>query len=172
MLSLLRPREYVASIYHIDLNRLWEMGIRGIVTDLDNTLVEWNAPAATPKLVAWTTALLDRGFQVCIVSNNDAARVSEFARPLGIPALHKARKPRRASFFEALRVLGTTPAETAMVGDQLFTDVLGGNRSGLYTILVAPIHRREFVGTRLVRVAERAVLRVVAKIEEREEHFR
>lgn len=165
MLRALRPREFVVSIYHIDVDRLWNAGIRGIVTDLDNTLVEWNSPAASPKLVAWLEGLRERGFRTCILSNNAAARVESFAAPLGIPALFKARKPRRSPFARALEVLGTSAEQTAMVGDQLFTDILGGNRMGLYTILVRPIHAREFFGTRFVRLLERQVLKALRRRE-------
>ncbi|PWI57195.1 YqeG family HAD IIIA-type phosphatase [Sulfoacidibacillus thermotolerans] len=155
----LQPREYVTSIYHIHLERLWQNGMRGIITDLDNTLVEWNSPHATEKLIAWLLHVQKLGFRICILSNNDALRVSNFARLVEIPALHKARKPRRRSFYTALQLLKTTREETAMIGDQLFTDILGGNRMGLYTILVEPIHPQEFAGTRLVRVAEKLILR-------------
>ncbi len=159
MLGSLRPHEYVTSIYHIHLERLWENGIRGIITDLDNTLVEWNSPHATEKLMAWLVQVERLGFRICILSNNrDALRVSNFARPLNIPALHKAGKPRKASFYTALSQLNTDATATAMIGDQLFTDILGGNRLGMYTILVEPIHPHEFIGTRLIRLAERAVL--------------
>lgn len=158
VLDSLRPREYVTSIYHIHLERLWQKGIRGIITDLDNTLVEWNSSIATEKLVAWLQEVQKMGFHICILSNNDALRVMSFARPLNIPALHKARKPRKRSFYTALSLLESQPEETAMIGDQLFTDILGGNRMGLYTILVEPVHPHEFIGTRFVRRIERRIL--------------
>ncbi len=161
LFASLRPQEYVTSIYHIHLDRLWQAGMRGIVTDLDNTLVAWNSPVAPPKLVAWLEHVRERGFRVCIVSNNDQLRVSSFAAPLGIESLHKAHKPRRAAFVRALRKLETNASETCMVGDQLFTDILGGNRMGFHTILVRPVHVREFPGTRAARLLERIVLRNV-----------
>jgi len=161
LFASLRPQEYVTSIYHIHLDRLWQAGIRGIVTDLDNTLVEWNSPVAPPKLVAWLDHVREQGFRVCIVSNNDQLRVSQFAGPLGIASLSKAHKPRRDAFLWALRTLSTKAGETCMIGDQLFTDILGGNRLGFYTILVRPVHVREFPGTRAVRLLERIVLRKV-----------
>ncbi len=170
LFASLRPQEYVTSIYHIHLDRLWQAGVRGIVTDLDNTLVAWNSPVAPPKLAAWLDHVRERGFRVCIVSNNDRLRVSSFAEPLGIESLHKARKPRRAAFVRALQKLRTNAGETCMVGDQLFTDILGGNRMGFYTILVRPVHVREFSGTRAIRLLERIVLRDVP-LQTAEEYF-
>ena len=81
------------------------------------------------------------------------------ARVLDVPAISKARKPSRRAFRQALATLGTTEKETAVVGDQLFTDVLGGNRLGLYTVLVMPLSKREFFGTKAIRSLERIVLR-------------
>ncbi len=175
LLSRLRPREFVASIYEIDWRELYRRGMRAVLTDLDNTLVEWNSPVATPQLLTWLNEVRTLGFEVCIVSNNDAKRVLEFAERVGIPAIYKAGKPRRRSYLKAMRMLGVEPSATVMVGDQIFTDVLGANRLGLYTILVKPIHPREFVGTRLMRRMERLILRqlpspaVAADTEDRNE---
>jgi HAD superfamily phosphatase (TIGR01668 family) len=77
---------------------------------------------------------------------------------VGIPFVSKATKPRVKGFAAAMELLGVRPEETVVVGDQIFTDILGGNRAGAYTILVVPIDPREFLGTRLVRVVERRVL--------------
>ncbi len=161
VLKRLYPTEYVSSIYHINVSRLWDEGKRAIITDLDNTLVRWNAPSATPKLVSWLKMVQDTGFRVCILSNNDRLRVTEFAKPLGLIALDMARKPRLSGFRHALNLLQVSVAETVMIGDQVFTDILGGNRMGMYTVLVAPIHEQEYIGTRVMRRMERIVLRRV-----------
>lgn len=158
-MSILQPAEYLQSIFEIDLARLKQMGKRAIILDLDNTLVRWNDPEPTPGLLTWLDEVRAKGFTPCIVSNNSGPRVSEFAAKVGIPFIPKATKPRRKGFFEAMERLGVSPAETVVVGDQIFTDVLGGNRSGAYTILVVPIDPREFIGTRIVRQVERRVLR-------------
>ncbi|MFZ5814472.1 MAG: YqeG family HAD IIIA-type phosphatase [Bacillota bacterium] len=157
-MRVLRPAEYRQSIFNIDLARLKQMGKRAIMLDLDNTLVRWNDPDPTPGLITWLDEVRAKGFQVCIVSNNTGPRVSEFAAKVGIPFISRATKPRRKGFREAMERLGVTPAETVVVGDQIFTDILGGNRAGAYTILVVPIDPREFIGTRLVRQVERRVL--------------
>jgi uncharacterized protein len=158
MLRQFLPDLYVQSIFEIDLDRLQDRGIKGIVTDLDNTLVEWNTPGATPKLVLWLDEVRARGFKVCIVSNNSATRVETFAKPLGIPAIYGAKKPRRAAFERALQLIGTQAHDTVMVGDQIFTDIAGGNRMGMFTILVAPISKHEWIGTRINRTLEHLVL--------------
>lgn len=158
-LRILRPAEYRQSIFEIDLARLKQRGKRAIILDLDNTMVRWNDPDPTPGLLTWLDEVKAKGFATCIVSNNSGPRVSEFAAKVGVPFISKATKPRRKGFRAAMNLLGVTPGETVVVGDQIFTDVLGGNRAGVYTILVVPLDPREFVGTRLVRQVERRVLR-------------
>ncbi|MFC4766280.1 YqeG family HAD IIIA-type phosphatase [Effusibacillus consociatus] len=163
MLKQLIPSLYVQSIYHIDLDAMNAQGVKGIITDLDNTLVSWDSPYATPKLIAWLEDVRSRGFQVCIVSNNTQSRVEKFARPLHLPAIYKARKPIRRAFRQAMQIMGTKPHETVVVGDQIFTDVLGANRMGLYSILVLPIATKEWAGTKILRAMERFVLRGLRK---------
>ncbi len=159
MLDLLCPNVYLESIYELDLNKLKQKGIRGIITDLDNTLIAWNDNTVYPKLDEWFRMLKEENFKVCIVSNNSRGRVKIFSDMLDIPAIPKAVKPRRKAFRSALDKMGLKPNEAAVVGDQLFTDVLGGNRLGLFTVLVIPVSEREFFGTRIVRKAERWVLK-------------
>ena len=148
----------MATVYDIDLAALRAQGIRGIILDLDNTIVPWGARHPAPELPGWIAAARQAGLALCIVSNNIGSRVTSLAATLGLPLVTGALKPRRKALRRALTVMGTTPAETALVGDQIFTDILGGNRLGLHTILVRPSGRREFLVTRLVRLVERAVL--------------
>lgn len=143
MLQNLVPRLAVRTIYDIDLDKLWKSGIRGIITDLDNTLVGAKDPQATPELIEWLGRLNKAGFKVVIVSNNHRARVTAFAEPLGIEFIYRAKKPTNVSFHRAMKLLGTGAKQTAVIGDQMLTDVLGGNRMGLYTILVQPISIRD-----------------------------
>jgi len=158
------PDSFVESVYNIDLDQLQARGIKGIITDLDNTLVRWDEPDATPRLVEWLDHVRDtRGIKVCIVSNNQDHRVERFAKPLNIPWIAKARKPISAPFHRALKVLGTTREQTVVIGDQLFTDVLGGNRMGLYTILVVPVGEKEWIGTKVLRMMERIALRYLRR---------
>lgn len=156
--SLLIPDLHVDSIYDIDLVQLKQRGVKGIITDLDNTLIEWDRPEATPELMAWIKELKEHGFSVVIVSNNNEVRVSKVAGPLGVPYIHHAKKPTTNAFRKATRNMGLSVQETVVIGDQLFTDVLGGNRMGLYTILVVPVSQTDGLITRFNRGLERAAL--------------
>ncbi|MFB5189996.1 YqeG family HAD IIIA-type phosphatase [Alicyclobacillus fastidiosus] len=157
-LEILMPNEYVSSIYEIDLERLWERGIRLILTDLDNTLVPWNEPTVPESLTKWLKQAHDRGFHVCIVSNNTSGRVEEFAQLSGLPAVGAAKKPKPIGFQQALNRFQMGAKQAVMVGDQLFTDIRGGNRLGMYTVLVLPIEPNEWWGTRMVRNLERVTM--------------
>jgi HAD superfamily phosphatase (TIGR01668 family) len=143
LLKKLIPALQVNTIYDIDLTELWEKGIRGIITDLDNTLVGAKAPLATPELIDWLKVVGQMGFQVVIVSNNNKLRVTKFAEPLALPFIYRAKKPTSAAFHKAMMIMKLLPNQTAVIGDQMMTDVLGGNRMGLFTILVLPIARAD-----------------------------
>lgn len=159
MLNKLIPDLFVPTIYKIDFNDLQRQGKKGIIVDLDNTLVEATRPDATPELVSWLDQLRGMGFRVIIVSNNNRTRVAHFATPLRVPHIHNAKKPFTSSFQQAMQRLKTVPEETVMIGDQLLTDVLGGNRLGLYTILVTPISETEGFFSRINRRIERIVVK-------------
>ncbi|MEW6275054.1 MAG: YqeG family HAD IIIA-type phosphatase [Bacillota bacterium] len=156
---LLFPRLYVPSIFEIDLDWLHQQGIRGLMLDLDNTIICRNLEHFSAGIVAWIKELKRKNFRVCIISNNLPKRVYALAQELDLPAVCQGIKPLAAPFRRALGVLGTAPQETAIVGDQIFTDILGGNRLGLYTILVNPLPGKEFWATRLInRQLEKLVL--------------
>lgn len=157
------PDEYVASVAEIDLDRLWQEGRRLILTDLDNTLVPWNHPGVPDNLSRWLKTAGDIGFHVCIVSNNKGPRVRAFAEAIGVPYLAAAKKPKPDAFLEGMRRFSVSPAEAVMVGDQLLTDIQGGNRAGLYTILVLPINPQEWWGTSVVRRIERLVMHALIR---------
>ncbi len=163
MLKILIPDLFVQSIYDIDLVKLKERGIKAVIVDLDNTLVETRCSNATPELVQWLDEVRKLGLYVMIVSNNTKTRVSRFAAPLNIPYIHAAKKPLTAAFRRALKKLDCTRRETVVVGDQLLTDVLGGNRMGLYTILVVPVSEVDGFFTRVNRRMERFVFRLLER---------
>lgn len=158
MLKKFLPNEHVKSIFHIKANDLKEKGIKGIITDLDNTLVEWDRAEATPKLIQWFKEMKEANITVIIVSNNNKERVRSFAEPLNIPFIYSARKPLSKAFHQALRKLGLKKEETVVIGDQLLTDILGGNRSGFHTILVVPVASTDGFWTRFNRAIERRIL--------------
>ena len=158
MRELLIPDQRLNNIFEIDPEYLRSIGIKGIITDMDNTLVPWSDRTVYPKLSAWFADLKERDFALFIVSNNSKDRGSQLARELDIPAIWYAVKPRRKAFRKALTQMKLSPAEVAVVGDQVLTDVLGGNRLGLHTILVTPISEKEFFWTKLTRMLERLLV--------------
>jgi HAD superfamily phosphatase (TIGR01668 family) len=154
-----RPDEICARVEEIDPRALASRGVRGVLLDLDNTITPWQSTALAPAVAAWVAAVKDAGVRACILSNAATARrVRPVALALDIPFVTRALKPLPFGFRAAMRLLDTTPDTTAAIGDQLFTDILGGKRLGLYTILVDPISPREALFTRLLqRTLERAV---------------
>ncbi len=158
MLQRFYPREYVDSTYDIDFERWRSRGYRGIIFDVDNTLVPHGAPAD-----ARAKALFERlhalGFQSILLSNNKEPRVRSFCQAVvGADYIYKAGKPKRDGYEQAMKRMGTDVHTTLFVGDQIFTDVWGANRVGIYTILVKPIHPKEEIQIVLKRYLERIVL--------------
>lgn len=158
MINILCPDECVETIFDIDLEGLWEKGIRALIVDLDNTLVAWEKENIQSNVIQWIERAKEIGFNVCIASNGTNRRVMQAAEKLGVPAIPKAIKPRKKPFKRALELLGVSPVEAAVVGDQIFTDVLGGNRMDIYTILNNPVSKKELRTTKMVRKVERRVL--------------
>ncbi len=163
--GLLVPDAISPAVTSIALERLRAHGVRALIVDLDNTLTQWNDARCAPEVAAWLKGLDAAGLGVCIVSNNGPERVGAFCRALDLdlPWIAHAGKPSRRAYREALRRLGCRPAEAVVVGDQVFTDVFGGKRSGLRTILVRPLGKREFGPTRVVRLLEALWLRHLEK---------
>jgi HAD superfamily phosphatase (TIGR01668 family) len=159
------PKAYVESIAEVDINELKRNGIKGLIIDLDNTLVEWNGDVnlMSHGVREWLTKAKEEGFRLCLVSNGLNERVTIAGQTLGIPVVSSAAKPRRRPFLLALEKMGTGISDTAVIGDQLFTDIFGGNRVGLYTVLVKPISQHEFCATRIVRRLERILLSCMEK---------
>lgn len=148
-LKILYPNMYVQSVLEIDPDDLYKRGIRCVLFDLDNTVVPRDKTDLTPDGAAWIKKLGDKGIKVCIISNNGPDRLGRVAGIEKIPAVCRAIKPRKHPFQKAMKMLGVTQRETAVVGDQIFTDILGGNRSGLYTILVEPLPGKEYWATKM-----------------------
>lgn len=161
MYRLLRPHLVVDSLFDIDFDKLKEEGIRGVIFDLDNTIVPWDSCEMCPDISDWLKEIIRKGFLVSIVSNNWQKRVKEIAARFDLPFVSRAYKPRKTGFRKALAAMGLEAHETAVVGDQLFTDVLGGNRLGLRTIWVKPLTRHEFIGTKIHRKFENLAVRLL-----------
>ncbi len=157
MLQRFYPDQEADSAYNIDYQGLYERGYRGVIFDIDNTLVPHGAPA-TEKAKAFFARLREIGFQTMLLSNNKEPRVQPFADEVGSPYLYKAGKPGRRGYEAAMERMGTRAGNTVFVGDQLFTDVWGAKKAGIRTFLVKPIHPREEIQIVLKRYLERVVL--------------
>lgn len=151
------PDEYVASTYVIPFEKLYEEGYRGVVFDIDNTLVPHGAPA-DDRAKKLFKRLEDIGFSSCLISNNKEARVKMFNRDIGTDYICNAHKPSTKNYIRAMEIMGTDRTNTIFVGDQLFTDVWGAKRAGIPNILVKPLHPKEEIQIVLKRYLEKIVL--------------
>lgn len=150
------------SIYDLKVSALAEKGITLLLADLDNTLVPYGVPVPTEDVRAWNETLNEAGVTLFVLSNNrHADRPRIFCEAMNIPFIGHAGKPKTSSFYKAMERMGVKPEQTAIVGDQIFTDVLGGNRAGVTTILVKPIRLAGNPG-RYVRYAVELPFRVMS----------
>lgn len=156
---MLKPDIKVASVSEITAELLRENGITAVMVDLDDTLVPSGANSMAPSARQWMAGLRQAGVPVLILSNGERQRVARWAQELAVPAYALAGKPLWFAFRRGLRRLGTKPAQTAMIGDQLFTDVLGANLTGVRSILVQPLSPGKLPHTRLLRSLERRILK-------------
>ena len=166
-MSLFRADYLADNIYDITGEALARRGIRLLLADLDNTLVPYGVPLPDERLRAWRDELKEHGVTLFILSNNrHESRPRIFAQALDVPYIGHAGKPKTPSFFAAMERVGVGPAQTAIIGDQIFTDVLGGNRAGVATILVRPIRLAGNPG-RYLRYAVEVPFRLLSRGGER-----
>ena len=158
MIQSLFPSEDYDSVYNIDFNKFYDRGYRGILFDVDNTLVEHDQPV-TIQAIKLFEELKTIGFKTCIISNNKEYRVKPLADALESDYVYKAGKPSPRGFIEGMKNMGTDTNSTFFVGDQIFTDILGANRAGIYSVLVKPIAKHEEIQIVLKRKLEWIVLR-------------
>lgn len=158
---LLQPDAWIGSVQALTPAWLSARGITALLLDIDNTIALWRSSEIAPVVRAWLDRVRDDGIEICLLSNSRRpTRCKRIAGDLGLPYIAWAGKPRLGGFLRALALLGRGgPAGVAMVGDQLFTDILGGNRAGLCTVFVEALSPREFFGTKLLRPLERWILR-------------
>ena len=137
------PHEVYPDIFHIDPKWMRRQGITLLLADLDNTLARYGQAAPEARVIAWKEALAAEGVELFLLSNSrKSLRVKHYAEALGVPYQGHSGKPSRSGFRQAMERMGRTSAETAMVGDQIFTDVLGARRSGVMALMVEPIELR------------------------------
>ncbi len=157
MLERFYPGSQAASTYQIDFEGLYAEGYRGIIFDIDNTLVPHGAPA-DKRAMALFERLKGIGYDCCLLSNNQLPRVKSFNDDVQVHFIENAHKPSVKNYRKAMELMGTDEKNTLFVGDQLFTDIYGANRAGITTILVSPIHPKEEIQIVLKRYLEKIVL--------------
>ncbi len=162
------PDTTAASAYSIDYEDLYAKGVRGLIFDIDNTLVPHGAPADA-RAIALFGRLKDIGFTCCLISNNQADRVDMFNKDVQVHTICNAHKPSPKNYIRAMEIMGTDRKSTVFIGDQLFTDVWGAKRAGIYNILTTPIDPREEIQIVLKRRLERIVLHFYEKSKEKVE---
>lgn len=157
MFSMFFPDEYLASTYVIPFEKLYQKGYRGVIFDIDNTLVSHGEPADN-RAKELFSHLKEIGFATCLISNNQEPRVKMFNEEIQTSYIFDAHKPMTKNYIRAMEIMGTDKNSTLFVGDQLFTDVWGAKRAGIYNILVKPIHPKEEIQIVFKRYLEKVVL--------------
>ena len=151
------PDAYMDSTYVIDFEKLYKEGIRGVIFDIDNTLVPHGAPA-DERAIRLFARLRSIGLDYCLISNNQLPRVKPFADAVQAKFVEDAHKPCRKNYLKAMKLMHVDLDSCIFVGDQIFTDVYGAKRCGMRTILVKPLHPKEEIQIVLKRYLEKIVL--------------
>ncbi|MCL1878349.1 MAG: YqeG family HAD IIIA-type phosphatase [Defluviitaleaceae bacterium] len=157
--SYFEPDFYYDSVFQIPYDELWKNNIRGLIFDIDNTLTNFDELGPSAKIAGLLRRLERKGFRICLVTNNTNKRLGHFNEKLNLPGIANAIKPFTRGIRYAMETMGTKPAETAIIGDQLLSDIWAGKNAKITTIMVKPISDRDFVLVRAKRVLERRILR-------------
>ena len=155
---MLYPNEYLDSVKEISIDLLEKNNIKGLILDVDNTLIDFNKKM--PEGVEnWARNLKNAGIKLCILSNsNKREKVKSVAEKLDIPFIYFAKKPLKSGFKKAKKILQLESKQIAVVGDQIMTDVIGANRSKMFSVLVKPIEEKDYLITKIKRPFERAII--------------
>lgn len=155
---LIYPNEYLNSVKDIKIELLQKNHIKGLILDVDNTLIDFNRKMPD-GVETWVRDLKKEGMKFCILSNsNKVDKVQGVAERLDIPFLYFAKKPFKKGFKKARELLKLEAGNIAVVGDQIMTDVIGANRSGMFSILVEPIEEKDYLLTRIKRPLEKVII--------------
>lgn len=157
MFQIFYPDECADSAYDINYDALYKQGYRGLLFDIDNTLVEHGADA-DDRAINLINKLKQTGFHICLISNNGEERVKRFNKEIQVDYIYKANKPSVKSYIKAMKMMKTKPAATVFIGDQLFTDIYGAKRAGMKSYFVKPIGPEKEIQIVLKRYLERIVL--------------
>ncbi|MBQ7137272.1 MAG: YqeG family HAD IIIA-type phosphatase [Bacilli bacterium] len=158
-MNLVVPNCYVKDIYDIDYKKLYKKGYRNIIFDIDNTILPVNKVGVPNELVELFKKIKKVGLNICLVSNNKKERVLPPAKILDVLYLYEAKKPTKAAFDKALKILEANTNDTVMVGDQMLSDIKGANEYGLYSILVAPVDDKYDIKTGTSRVLQNIMIK-------------
>jgi len=153
------PTSAAPSVAEIKIEHLVELGVRGAILDLDNTLVGYRATSASEATIAWLARARGAGLTLVVLTNNRTQWAAQIARSLDLPYITDARKPAPSAFRRALKLLDMPKTDVVAIGDQFFTDVLGARLAGLNVILVEPLVHSDPWNTRWLRMFERWILR-------------
>ena len=160
---ILYPKEYLKSVRDITIEFLKKNNIQGLILDVDNTLLDYykNIPEGIEE---WSNNIKKHGIKCCILSNTNKINKVEFiAKKLELPYVYFAKKPSKSGFIKAKNILDIECSNIAVVGDQIFTDVIGANRCKMYSILVDPISEKDILMTRIKRPIEKFVIKQYVK---------
>lgn len=158
----LLPDIYVKNVRSLPFPELFRRGLRGLIFDIDNTVVPHDSPA-DEEAVSFIRRLKETGYRICFLSNNSEERVRPFAEALGAPFVPKGGKPMGKGYEKALRILNLPREEVLFLGDQVYTDVLGANMAGIPSCLSEPLHPKEEVQIVLKRFLEKPVRALARK---------
>lgn len=157
MFKIFYPYEYVKSVFVIDYNKLYNKGYRGLIFDIDNTLVH-HGEDSTEKVEELFNFLQQIGFKTLILSNNSEKRIKRFLKNINSPYIYDAQKPAVSSYLKGIEILKLRKEEVVMIGDQIFTDIWGANRSGIASILVEFIRKENEIKIGKKRQIEKIIL--------------
>lgn len=160
---MIYPKEYFNSVKDIDINFLKENNIKGLILDVDNTLISLDKkmPAGISE---WAKSMKNSGIKICILSNsNKLDKVESVAKIIEVPYIFFGKKPLKSGFLRAKKLLKLENENIAVVGDQIFTDVIGANRCKMYSILVKPIEEKDYFITRIKRPIEKIIIKMYEK---------
>lgn len=163
MLDSFKPTWMIESIYQITAEQLKEHEIKGVLTDLDNTLIAWNHPEGTAETVEWIKTMKNEGIPVVILSNNNHSRVKKVADILEVGFVPNALKPLGTGFQRASQKIGLPKENLVMVGDQIITDIKGANTAGMRNILVKPLVDSDAWNTKFNRFLELKIMNQLIK---------
>lgn len=171
MLKRFYPNIYVSSIHKINYAELIKKGKTHLLFDLDNTIAPFDIEEPDDETILFFKKLVEKGFKICIISNNKRKRVELFNQSLQLDIFPEAGKPKLKGIKKAIEQIEGTKETTAIIGDQMFTDMWVGNRLGIYSILVKPIANRDEFTVKLKRGAEKKVLKQYIKYKEKNRKY-